>query len=134
VQHCRRVGARVAENVLGVVELSPFEPTTPRHLTAVENFFVRLRGLNLEELPDAGPELLYLGHRPLPQLLVVTEREGLLVLESPHVAGDVGVFLELFGGFPEQDPFGCFGHMCLFNRFAIKTASASVDPTIHRPW
>src|SRR5918997_1979128 len=68
VDQGRPVGARagVTEDVLGVVDLGPREPLGTRHLPAPENGLVGLRGLDVEELPQARPEAVDVRDGPLP--------------------------------------------------------------------
>src|SRR5918997_1993099 len=68
VDQGRPVGARagVTEYVLGVVDLGPREPLGTRHLPARENGLVGLRGLDVEELPQARPEAVDVRDGPLP--------------------------------------------------------------------
>ncbi len=87
VQHGHVGVALAAEDVLGVVELGPREPLGAGHHALRQDLRVGGRGLDLEEVPDRGPELLQLGDRPLPQRRVVGERSPALGLEPAHVAG-----------------------------------------------
>ena len=80
-------GIAVAEQVLGKVQLAAGEPLRARHRAVGEDLVVRLRCLNFEVVPDRGPEVLELVHRPAPELVVVRELSPALGREPAHVAG-----------------------------------------------
>src|SRR5436305_9654315 len=79
-----------AEDVLRVAEARTRKPLGSRHLARGEHTLVRLARVDLEELPDRGPELLQLVDRPLPQVGVVLEREPPRLVEPVPVARDRG--------------------------------------------
>src|SRR5919202_1837558 len=121
------LGTRVLEGVLGVVKLRPDEPLGTGHLATPQHPLVGLRGSHAAVLPNGCPEPLEIGDGPLPEPGVIVEGEILLVSQPPHVAGDVRVFLELLWGFPEQGPFGYFGHAYPFP----STISSCRPPAVH---
>jgi hypothetical protein len=96
--------------VLGVVQLGPDKPLGAWHLARSEHPPVRLRGLDAAVLPDSGPEPFEVCNRPLPELVIVLEREIPLGLQPLHVVGDPGVLLAFFRRLPEQGSFRGFGH------------------------
>ena len=94
----------VGEQVLGVVEPRAREPLGAGHLAIAEDALVRCRRTDAEELPDRGPEVLELVHRPAPQgPVVAVELESALGLEPAHVAGHVRALDGLRRGLPELD-------------------------------
>src|SRR5205823_8767985 len=91
-----------SEYVLGVVEPRPREPLGTGHLPARENSLRRLAEAHLEELRDRLPELLELGGRPAPQLLVRAKAQSTGPLEPLLIAGQGGPFDPVGRGLPEK--------------------------------
>src|SRR3954471_1052027 len=79
-----------AEHVLRVVQPRAGEPLGAGHLALGEHSRVRLRRLDLEEVPDRRPELLELVDRPAPQRLVIggVDVAPALVAQPARIAGE----------------------------------------------
>ena len=85
----RPVGARVADDLVDVVQRGTRKPPGTRHLAARQH---RLRAVsNLEVVPQGGPEAVDVRHRPLPQGMVVRERGARALLGESREVGDSGV-------------------------------------------
>ena len=105
----RPVAHRMAQAMLGVIQMRAFEPDRARHLALLEHLLVRHRGLDFVVFPDAGPERLKLIDRPLPQCVVVGKLQATCLLKPCHVGGQAGVLEALRRGLPQQ---GAFGDAC----------------------
>ena len=103
------VGVLASEDVLGVVQLRALEPAGARHRPLGQNPLVRRR-LDVEVLPDRGPEVLQFRHRPLPQLRVVAGLDPALGGEPAHVPGQRRALDRLGARLPEL--LGLFARHC----------------------
>ena len=68
----------MTKNVLGVADTCP-----PKPLDSSKVFFwinqhlpIHAVGFDIVELPNAFPEIFQIGHRPIPQVVVVSEIES----------------------------------------------------------
>ena len=75
-----------AEDVLRVVEPGPREPLRAGHDPVPEDLFIWGVRDHLEVVPDRGPEVLELGHRPFPQRPVVVRPDTAFLGEPAHVS------------------------------------------------
>src|SRR5206468_1173610 len=91
-----------AEDVLCIAEARTRKPPGSRHLARGEHALVRLARVDLEELPDRGPEVLELVDRPLPQGCVVLESEPARLVDPLSVARDRRGRLPLLARLPDD--------------------------------
>ncbi len=105
-QHGRALGRAAAEDMLGIVELRAHKPLRAGHGALGQHLGVGGRCLHIEELPDRGPEILKLRHRPAPELLVAVEVQ-LLALGKPfHIRVQPAIAPQRIGRLPEECPIG----------------------------
>jgi len=84
--------------------------TAPQASCATEHALVGLRCTEFEEVPERRPRSLEVTHRPLPQRLVVSERQAALAREPAQERRDVRALDALRGGPPQgarRRPWPC---------------------------
>ena len=91
-------------HVRRVVEAGAWEPLRAGHVPGAEHALVGSVRPDPVELPDRRPEALEVGHRPLPELLVLAEVEPSLGPQPGEVAPEVGLPPGLVGRRPEDLP------------------------------
>ncbi len=110
VDHRDRSVVAPAEDVLRVGQPRAGEPVGAGHLTAPQHPLVRALRLDLEEVPDRGPEGLDVVDRPLPEIVVAVEVHPPLRGQPPGVGGQRGPLDGLGRRFPEQASARVRGH------------------------
>ncbi len=74
-----------AEYLLGEIQARAVEPFGARHLVRIQHLPVRRRTAHFEVLPDRFPEILEMIDRPLPQRMVIIERQRFFAFQPAHV-------------------------------------------------
>ena len=106
----------LAEKVLGEVEFGSRKPPGTGHYAIIEYRYVALVGPDIKIVPEALPEGLGLGDRPLPELVVIAEGEPAVALQPQHIPPQIGLFGHLRGWLPEQLAF-LYAMVYLHGRF-----------------
>ena len=83
-------GCGMAEHLPGIVHLRAFEPAGAGHAVFGQHGAPGRGRLQVEELPDGFPVRADIGHRPVPQGLVVGELQATLGAQPLLVAADLG--------------------------------------------
>ena len=93
-EQSRITNRSVSEDLLGIIELSPSEPLGTRHLPVRQHRGIRPGGLDGKEVPDRGPEVLEVAHRPVPQFLLVANVQPFFTFEPLHISCERGLLLQ----------------------------------------
>ncbi|MNV97649.1 hypothetical protein D3C71_1927970 [compost metagenome] len=86
----------MAKHLVDQVELGAFKPAGARHVVAGQDAFVRRSQRKREEGQDGAPEALQVGHRPLPQRLIVLEAKTAFAIQPGLEARDHGPCLAVW--------------------------------------
>ena len=139
-------GSRLAhQHVLGVVQLGALKPARARASDAGrsgiclrspigKHLLVGTGGAHAAVLPHRRPELLDLGHRPLPQLTVVGERVAGALTGPAHEPGHLRTLAVLRGRFPQRLGARVGSHCAHPSspQYACTETVAGLPPPAHR--
>jgi hypothetical protein len=82
----------VAKEILGVVEAGAGKPARLRHGSFAQDGCVGRRGDHREVVPQAGPKVFELCHRPMPELGIAGKVQSFGGPQPGQVVGKVGLF------------------------------------------
>ena len=97
----RTLGAGIAENMFGVVQLGIRKPLRARHAAIGQHLRGVAIGLNVKVIPDRAPEAVEVIDRPVPQALVVVELAAPALAEPVHVVHQTTLRHLLLAGTPQ---------------------------------
>ena len=95
-----RVGG-MAEHLFHIVQAHAGEPGCAGHARVGQGALGRAGGADVEVVPERAPEGVDVGHRPLPQGVVVGKAQAALARQPVHEGGDLGLADGLGGGLPD---------------------------------
>jgi len=80
----------MTKNLLNVIDLRAFKPPRTRHDTFAQHRPIRRGRLQVKVVPDAFPESLDLGGRPMPEVVVAIKSQAAVLRQPILVEADLG--------------------------------------------
>ena len=123
----RFAGPLAAQHVLRIVQPGSGEPVGAGHGPGAEDRRRPDRGLDAAVVPDRLPESVKVGHRPVPQRVIVGEVKPALPGEPPGERGDVGAADAVRSRRPQQVTFANLA-------LRLHIADGATSRAVHAMW